>query len=43
MMWLFWRLIPHSHGADDMEYLGMYYPGDYEIWRCPKCHFTEAL
>jgi hypothetical protein len=46
MMWIFWRIWPHSHGTDNMELvekLPMSYWGGYEIWRCRKCRITEAL
>jgi len=36
-------MIPHSHGTDNMEFQGMYRPGDYEIWRCKKCKLEEAI
>jgi hypothetical protein len=40
---LFWRLIPHSHGTDNMKFVEIYSMGQYEIWECRKCGQQEAL
>lgn len=41
--WWLWRVIPHSHGTENMWFIEMYPLGQYEIWECKKCKFREAL
>jgi len=38
-----WSCLPHTHGVDDMTFMGVYNPGQYEIWICNRCGFEEAL
>lgn len=40
--WFIWRLLPHTHGVKDMTFLGMYSPGEYEIWKCNRCKYLES-
>lgn len=39
----FWRFIPHSHGTDNMVFIGVYRFGQYQMYECKKCGWQEAL